>query len=292
MKELQELTGGYKRHMDYLLTLQSEVLGVQNALFKNLGHDLVLSGCEVTNHNNGTVSIAAGVVYVGGEILRFAGAANIESTGTKALTKSAPVTTDPDEFFDGSMKNTYKETFAVVANVINAAVQIVVKPILYDVKNYIQDVVQSYGQKGEIKDVYDMDGLFLDNFDSSGLGTTPRWVGWARVNGNNGTPNGQGRTRIGVGKITSDGVEYTYANGATGGNVKHKLVVNELAKHSHSLNLPTMNFENDGSSGPDVGRDGSDNRNFPAGSIGETGGDVAHNNMQPYIAVYAVMRIV
>src|SRR5690606_14413041 len=134
---------------------------------KNLGHDLVLSGCEVTDHENGTVSIAAGVVYVSGQIVRFAGGSNIASDGTKALALGAPVATDPDEFFDGSTKNTYKEAFAVVADTVNGAVQIVVKTSLYDIKTYMSDIVQSYGQKGEIKDIYDIDGTFLDNFDAS-----------------------------------------------------------------------------------------------------------------------------
>lgn len=295
MKELLSLTGGYKRHIDYLLTLQSEVLGVQNALFKNLGHDLVLSGCEVTNNGNGTVNIASGVVYVGGEICRFASVANIPSDGTKALVKGAPVTTDPKEFQDGSTKNIYKETFAIIGNTTNQATQVVVRTALYGVKDYISDIVQSYGQKGETKWVIDLDGQFLTNFDAAGAGINPKWLGWHLMNGNGGAPNMSGRGPIGVGSfMDAYGLQHTYTNNQEGGQPRHKLTIAEIPSHDHDFvfdqsgdgdkNLPGANqaymagiYKNSGGS--------------KSKKTNKTGGDQAHNIMSPYKAGYWVIKM-
>ncbi|MGJ1198825.1 phage baseplate protein [Sphingobacterium spiritivorum] len=291
MKELIKQTGGYKRHMDYLLTLQSEVMGVQNAMLKNLGHDLVLSGCEITDHQNGTVSIAPGVVYVSGQIVRFAAAANIASDGSKCMVLSNPVQTDPDDFFDGTTKNTYKEVFAQIGDTSNQAQQIViVNQNLYGIRQYVQDIVLSYGQKGEIKDVYDYDSTFMANFDSSGLGITPKWIGWAIMNGNNGTPNASGRVRLSVGSIVSDGVQYNFENGTMGGTVMHKLTQNQMPKHRHGNNHQTEKIGS-GNGWWALNRyDGTTNPNVIKYSDYQ-GGDEPHNNMQPYIAIYSVIKI-
>ncbi|MGJ1363454.1 phage baseplate protein [Sphingobacterium spiritivorum] len=291
MKKLQRLTGGYKRNMDYILTLQEELSGVQNSLFKSLAHDIVLSGCEVTDHQNGTVSIAPGVVYVSGEIARFLGAANISNNGKAIVLNPVPVQSDPDEFFDGTVKNTYKEVFAIVGDLSNLATQIVINNReLYSIKQYMHDVVQSYGQKGEIKDVYDFDGTFFQNLDSSGLGITPKWLGWALMNGNNGTPNASGRVRLTAGRIVDQGIEYIYNNGMMAGNVKHLLTSSEMPEHSHSYTdeYPGDDYQKWG--------DNADTRRFAKNqsktkSTQSAGGGQPHNNMQPYITVYTMIKI-
>ncbi|WP_293913074.1 MULTISPECIES: hypothetical protein [unclassified Sphingobacterium] len=291
MKELIKQTGGYKRHMDYLLTLQSEVMGVQNAMFKNLGHDLVLSGCEITDHQNGTVSIAPGVVYVSGQIVKFIGAANITSDGSKCLVLSNPVQTDPDDFFDGTTKNTYKEVFAQVGDTSDLTRQIIILPReLYGVKQYIQDIVLSYGQKGETKWVIDLDGTFLDNFDSSGLGSSARWMGWALMNGNNGTPPMAGRSAIGVGRVTIQGQEFIYNHNEADGNPIHQLTVAELPSHNHSYTdeFPADDYQTWG--------DNANSRRFAKNqtktkTTQSAGNNQPHNNMPPYRAGYWVIKI-
>lgn len=290
MKELLSLTGGYKRHMDYLLTLQSEVLGVQNALFKNLGHDLVLSGCEVTDNGNGTVNIASGVVYVAGEICRFSGASNIVSNGTKSIIKGAPVTTDPKEFQDGSTKNVYKETFAIIGDVANAATQIVVRTALYGVKDYISDIVQSYGQKGETKWVIDLDGQFLLNFDGSGAGVTAKWQGWHLMNGNGGAPSMQGRSPKGVGSfLDAYGLQHTYLNNQTGGQPRHKLTVSEMPSHTHVMpSQITIGSRGEAKSHAEYRVHGS----YTQRSTNSAGGDSPHYIDSPYRAGYWVIKMV
>ena len=101
MKLINTLPGGYRRVMDTLLGLQTEMITAVNAPFAALGYDLVLSGCAVTNNNNGTVTIAPGIMYVGGQTVRFDGAQNISADGSQAIILAAAVTSTPWPFADG-----------------------------------------------------------------------------------------------------------------------------------------------------------------------------------------------
>ncbi|WP_443937106.1 hypothetical protein [Pedobacter sp. MW01-1-1] len=286
MKTLRNLQGGYPRQQDYLLTLQDELNIMANSLFAKLNHDMVLRGCEVVNNGNGTINIAPGIVYVSGEVMRFDGASNITADGTKVLEKGVPTTSDPKLFADGQSKNVYTETKAVIGNYASIA-QIKVLPNLYTLASYIEDVAASYAVKGEIKDIYDFDGTFLNNFDESGLGITARYSNWALFNGNNGTPNGQGRMRLTVGTVTNPltGLQTAFAHGAAGGETVHKLTVAEMPKHSH----PYIKPKGEGSATGNANShpDGP----LQTSNTGEVGGDEAHNNMPPYIAVYTIIKI-
>lgn len=272
--------------MSYLLKLQSEVFGAQNAMFKNLGHDLVLEGCAVTDNGNGTANIAPGIVYVDGEIIRFAGANNVVSSdASRCFVKGSAVVTDPDEFADESIKNTYSEVFAVIGNTSNALVQIIVKTgSLYGIRDYISDIIASYGQKGETKWVLDLDANFLENFDASGLGITPKWQGWHLMNGNAGVPSMAGRSPKGVGSfVDSYGLEHTYTNGAQGGQPRHKLTISELPKKNEYGGSPQTGGRPAFGGGPTV--------RWPT-AYGEVGGDQPHNIDSPYTAGYWVIKIV
>lgn len=83
----------------------------------------------------------------------------------------------------------------------------------------------------------------------------------------------------------------TYANGATGGEATHKLTVNEMPKHNHRTCI-SHGAPGGGSNVFDVAITGV--TNSPAWSASTTndlvGGDSAHNNMPPYLAVYIWKR--
>ncbi len=76
----------------------------------------------------------------------------------------------------------------------------------------------------------------------------------------------------------------TYQNGETGGEAAHKLTIDELPQHNHSLsNIGKTVLMNVGSNyGTYIGT-GNKNTN-------NTGGDKEHNNMPPYLAVYVWKR--
>ena len=287
MKKIRELQGGYPRQMDFLLKLQSELFTISDGLLGKLNKDLVLSGAEVVNNGNGTVNIAAGIIYVGSEALRFDGANNVVADGTKTFVKQAAATTDPKVFGDGNTKDTYSEVKVIIGSK-TSIVEIAITTSLYTLASYIEDIVNSYAIKGEFKDIYDLDGNFLNNFDASGLGVTPRYSGWALPNGNNGTPNLAGSVRITAGTVLDPGTgsNIAFAHGQQGGEVNHALTVQELPAHNHQLNggLTGQSYTAQGGSA-------RNSRDAGNPSTTNTGGNQAHNNMQPYIACYTIIKI-
>lgn len=93
----------------------------------------------------------------------------------------------------------------------------------------------------------------------------------------------------------------SYAAGSTGGEAAHKLTVNEMPSHRHSI---TVYASEDGLSGKTLqdAEQGkplaarlkeasglSSNKNYTQ-CINLTGGGAAHNNMPPYLAVYMWVR--
>ena len=96
---------------------------------------------------------------------------------------------------------------------------------------------------------------------------------------------GQGRTLIGEG-TGDDGTDtQTFTANSTGGEYKHKLTVEEMPSHTHKLQFR-------GGQGAQPNDPFANNRPMLQGSntygqnVDETGGDVPHNNIQPYVTVY------
>jgi hypothetical protein len=274
------------------------MLALGNSLFSAIPYDMVLSGCAVTDNGNGTVNIAAGMMYVGGQVIRFDGANNVPSAGTKAIGQAVPVNTDMMQFGNGSNYNTYSEVKAVVVNATGTNVQeIKVKTTLYNITQYIQDTVLAAEVKGTIKEIYDLDGTFIGNFDTTGLGITPRWDGWALDNASNGTRGSAGAVIIGAGTYTAPvtGLQTVYNDGDSGGEKDHLLTVNEMPIHGHTI--ATSDSPSSGSDGADPVRSSSGggvNSRGGAGAgktIGTAGAGQSHNNMPPYVVAYRVVKI-
>lgn len=78
----------------------------------------------------------------------------------------------------------------------------------------------------------------------------------------------------------------SYAAGSSGGEAAHTLTVDELPAHSHTLSMAST----DASNASYARYAYSTNINAKTGVIGSTGGGAAHNNMPPYLAVYAWKR--
>ena len=79
-----------------------------------------------------------------------------------------------------------------------------------------------------------------------------------------------------------------YSAGSTGGESEHTLTVDELPSHSHGANMSANYCVNKGTANYIVDYvEGANNNLY----INDTGGDIAHNNMPPYLAVYAYQRI-
>lgn len=96
-----------------------------------------------------------------------------------------------------------------------------------------------------------------------------------------------GRVLIGHGSTTdSRGESRNFTNGQTGGEYNHQLSIHEMPNHDHDV--PSVNGGNAGGSVPlRSGRYDVEARSTRTGS---TGGNGAHNNMQPYLAAYMWLR--
>ena len=80
----------------------------------------------------------------------------------------------------------------------------------------------------------------------------------------------------------------TYAAGSEGGEAKHKLTVKEMPSHAHNIVAKKIN---DSQLGYNIAcRDYTSTYGF-TGTTETTGGGAAHNNMPPYLAVYAWERV-
>lgn len=92
-----------------------------------------------------------------------------------------------------------------------------------------------------------------------------------------------GRTLVGTGIYIEGAITYNYSLGQIGGEAMHALTIDEMPTHSHGAPLPG------GGAGPNAGikRDNTDTVWSSNGSIqtSSTGGNKAHENRSPYIAV-------
>lgn len=84
----------------------------------------------------------------------------------------------------------------------------------------------------------------------------------------------------------------TYTAGDTGGEATHKLTVDEMPSHTHSLKGGSSSSLNDyfGGSTADYGIY-SGGTSQPGDNITNTGGGSSHNNMPPYLVVYMWRRL-
>lgn len=97
---------------------------------------------------------------------------------------------------------------------------------------------------------------------------------------------GQGRTLIGVG-IGNDGINtQVFEVNATGGEYKHKLVIDEIPSHTHKYYSPIVQAVAPSSDSAY----GNYNKEYKIDTEA-AGGDGYHNNVQPYVTVYFWKRV-
>ena len=81
------------------------------------------------------------------------------------------------------------------------------------------------------------------------------------------------------------GAGSSFTAGATGGEESHTLSINEIPNHTHSVTYDQTDGHYNGNS-TEIRFNGDH-----SGTIGYTGGGMAHNNMPPYLVVYMWERI-
>lgn len=98
---------------------------------------------------------------------------------------------------------------------------------------------------------------------------------------------GQGRTLIGVGAGNDGTNTQEFEVNSTGGEYKHKLVIDEIPSHNHKYYSPIVQEVQNSSN---TSTYGNYNKSYKIDSD-SVGGDGYHNNVQPYITVYFWKRV-
>lgn len=153
----------------------------------------------------------------------------------------------------------------------------------------IQDIGSLYSTKGTATFP---NANIVGNFNVLPQGSIIMWYGdivnipdgWTLCNGQNGTPDLQGRFVLGYGE--GQGLTNRPMN-QRGGEEMVTLSVEQIPAHSHSYSLPRgdTNWSNGNGNGVWGGNWGGFNPN-----TGQTGGGHSHNNMPPYQVLAYIMR--
>lgn len=97
-------------------------------------------------------------------------------------------------------------------------------------------------------------------------------------------PNFKGRVPVGIGYATSS--TYTYSMGSKGGEEKHTLTISEMPSHSHGYTIysPGSSNKNRFSN-----KNNTDSNTDERRTTASAGGNAAHENRMPYLAVYYII---
>jgi hypothetical protein len=142
-----------------------------------------------------------------------------------------------------------------------------------EIRNILMELLDPTAGTIVMKDV--SASYISSNFDATGLGVNEE-LGYARVNGNNGTRNWDGRVPIAYG---GDFTEI----GATGG-IKDQIVV----EHSHTMSQIRKYTDTFGTNGFYDRSNSYINAGLSTDSAGESG---TNKNYQPYIVTLVTVKL-
>lgn len=281
MKQVFAELGGRPFTNDDLVTLQNELTDAMQAQFLGKG-PFILSGCAVSG-SGPAYNVAAGIVCLEGQLLRFAGAGGV--TLPAQFQAGAVVLTDPRPYQTGGTKYCMREVLAVLvaSDPTYSAGEFL--PISADTVRRWFHVQQAQARR--LGEVQYLANLTATDYDTTGLGKTgtENW-GWALCNGNNGTADLRGQFVAGL-----DPARAAYDTvGKTGGEESHVLSIAEMPDHDHTASAPCNDTNNTGNGQAyqkvDAGQGTDRNRR-----TGHTGGGQAHNNLPPFYVLGVVQWV-
>ena len=122
-----------------------------------------------------------------------------------------------------------------------------------------------------LETIYPVGSIYINAGVATNPGTLLGFGTWSAF--------GTGRTIVGVDSSDTD----FDAVRETGGAKTHTLTVSELPAHTHTVTMSTSDSDNDFLSE-------GNNTGTSTFTTSSTGGDQAHNNLQPYITAYMWRR--
>ena len=122
-----------------------------------------------------------------------------------------------------------------------------------------------------LETIYPVGSIYINAGVATNPGTLLGFGTW--------TAFGTGRTIVGV---DSSDTDFDTVR-ETGGAKTHQLTISELPAHTHNVTMSTSDSDNDFLSE-------GNNTGTSTFTTSSTGGDQAHNNLQPYIVVYMWKR--
>ena len=122
-----------------------------------------------------------------------------------------------------------------------------------------------------LETIYPVGSIYINAGVATNPGTLLGFGTWSAF--------GTGRTIVGVDSSDTD----FDAVRETGGAKTHQLTISELPAHTHNVTMSTSDSDNDFLSE-------GNNTGTSTFTTSSTGGDQAHNNLQPYITAYMWRR--
>lgn len=271
-----EKLGGYPLAQEDLDWLQTSYRSAFASLAELLGDKVILSGMTETG---GVVS--NGWISIGGELMPFIG--GTIDTGDCIIEETKESLT----FQDASVNEVLITRVARFGSPDPAF-------------NYADltrpGTVKEIWQSGDIKMLTCDDAYITANFDVTGLGINKR-KGWAKCNGNNGTPNMGGKFPVGYNAADGDYDEV----GKIGGEKTHVLTVTEMPAHQHFVvkagnggnalasNNALAGQTNSFSDSNYITRSLAGNADI--GLSSSVGGGTAHENRPPFYTLLFIMKL-
>lgn len=268
--------GGFPLETDTLDFMQKSFTALQ-ALVSLGGDHYILSGCTVQSGN-----VSDGWVVINGELMPFKGGL----LQSKVIIKE---NLGSRTFENGVNKVVFYERFAQFgsgdssvpfSDLVNIKDLKTFRNLPHLASNEIQlDSELHLATSKALKTVYD---ALKNQFPQGGIiiwsGLIPNIpTGWALCDGIAGRPDLRNRFVLGSGG--------RYAHQQTGGAETHTLSINEMPAHDH--------YYNTSQGGIDFGSGSSrnSNTNHYGSSTGQTGGNMAHNNMPPFYALAYIIKL-
>ncbi|MCB2379785.1 hypothetical protein LGH70_19470 [Hymenobacter sp. BT635] len=275
MQMLQADINGREITNDDLIVPQQEIYTAMSAQFLGNG-SFVLEGCKVTPAGPNAYNIGSGIVFLGGQIVRFVGASNQVLPAELVL---GPVEAIQERAYaDGSSRAGIVEQQALCREASAEPVSKI--PVLATGTKTWWHVQQArLRAKSEIQWLAEWNS---DDYEN-GLGKYgTEAYGWARADGNNGTKNIRSRVAVAL-----DAADPDYDTiGKTGGVKTVTLTAAQMPNHVHrQRDSYSPNGPNDGSVTLKGGVKGGEG---PAMfQTDPAGGGQAHENRQPFITLAA-----